>query len=203
MLFTVSGNFMHLFTSSTSPFARIVRILLAQKNIPFQETMVDPWSSPEALMAASPACKVPVLTVEPGVSICNTLVIAQYLESAYPESALPTPPPSELAQIGLAFSLLEAFASIIIGRRSLPDFDTSPVGLRRRRALIEGLTRLNQAPASSTSGQASLLSIITVVLVDAIRFRFSDADWVPEMANLDALSRELNLRKPFENTKPY
>jgi len=165
--------------------------------------MVDPWGSPEALKLVNPACKVPVLTVEPGVSISNTLVIAQYLESAYPETALPAPTPSELARIGLAFSLLEAFASIIIGRRSLPDFDISPVGMRRREALVDGLTRLNDMRVSYSYSQASLLSVITVVLVDAIRFRFPDAEWVPAIANLDALSRELNMLQSFANTQPF
>ncbi|WP_193559469.1 glutathione S-transferase N-terminal domain-containing protein [Pseudomonas nabeulensis] len=37
---------MKLFVSSTSPFARIVRILLQEKRIAHEQILVDPWACP-------------------------------------------------------------------------------------------------------------------------------------------------------------
>lgn len=193
---------MKLFVSSTSPFARIVRILLQEKGIAHEEVMVDPWACPTALVAANPACKVPTLVTQE-LSISNSLFIAQYLESAYPDRALPPVTPAELAQTALAFELIEAFASIIIGRRSLDDFDVSPVGLRRRDTLIDGLERLNRsAPRFDNDRIPGMVHIVVVVLLDALRFRFGDADWVPQTSRLDALSRQLNQRPSFLATRP-
>lgn len=193
---------MKLFTSPTSPFARIIRILLREKNIPHEQIMVDPWACPEALLKANPACKVPVLVID-DLAISNSLCIAQYLESAYPDRALPRSTPAELAQVALAFELIEAFASIIIGRRSLENFDESPVGLRRRETLIEGLNRLNLNPPFYADDTVPAMGpVVAVVLVDALRFRFGNAEWMPDTSRLDALSQRLNQRPSFSLSQP-
>lgn len=193
---------MKLITSTTSPFARIVRILLKEKNLSYEEIMVDPWSNPEELLEASPACKVPVLIDASHPPISGSLFIAQFLEQAYPDVALPQVLASELSQTALAFSLIEAFAAIIIGRRSLEDFDHCPVGLRRRDTLVQGLIRLNIDPPSLQAGAPSMACIVTVVLIDAIRFRFADASWIPHIESLDRLSIELSTRPSFAATQP-
>ncbi|MBF6029290.1 glutathione S-transferase [Pseudomonas sp. P115] len=193
---------MKLFVSPTSPFARIVRILLREKNIPHEEIMVDPWACSEALMKANPACKVPVLVID-DMAISNSLCIAQYLESAYPDRTLPRSTPAELAQTALAFELIEAFASIIIGRRSLENFDESFVGLRRRDTLIEGLTRLNlNPPRYHGEGVPGMAPLVVTVLLDALRFRFGRADWMPDTPWLDELCQRLNQRPTFGSTIP-
>lgn len=193
---------MKLFISSTSPFARIVRILLQEKGIAHEEVLVDPWASPAALIDATPTCKVPAL-VDAGVAISHSLLIAQYLEAAYPERALAIPSPCELAQSALAFGALEAFASIIIGRRTRPDFDDAPVGLRRRGAIEDALQRLNVGTSTHHEcSMPSLANIITVVLLDAVRFRFGHAHWIPDVPALDALSNHLNQRASFASTRP-
>lgn len=193
---------MQLITSTTSPFARIVRILLKEKNLEYEEIVVDPWSNPDVLLNASPACKVPVLIDAGYAPISGSIFIAQFLEHAYPDVAQTQAPINELSQTSLAFSLIEAFAAIIIGRRSLEDFDHSPVGLRRRDTLVEGLMRLNNNPPNVQSGIPSMACIVTVVLTDAIRFRFADASWIPSIEHLDHLSMVLNARRSFATTQP-
>lgn len=165
--------------------------------------MVDPWAPPAALQQASPACKVPVLLLENGQSIADSQFIVQYLEAAFPDRSSPAPTVEAISRTALAFSLLEAFASIIIGRRSLEDFDRSIVGLRRRQSLIGGLQRLDVISPAYQSGGPDMESIVTVVLVDAIRFRFPCAEWVPSTPRLDVLSNDLDTREAFYSTQPY
>ncbi|WP_186302668.1 glutathione S-transferase family protein [Pseudomonas alabamensis] len=194
---------MQLFISSTSPFARLVRILLLEKQLAHETVLVDPWSPPPALREANPACKVPVL-IDQGVAISHSLMIVQYLESAYPERALPPVSATETAQTAMAFVALEAFASLIIGRRSRADFDESPVGVRRREGLAEALRRLEaQPPAPFEGGTPSLLQTLVVVLLEAVRFRFDDAPWVPAVPRLTALCTALGQRPSFQDTRPY
>lgn len=194
---------MQLFISSTSPFARLVRILLLEKQLAHETVLVDPWSPPSALREANPACKVPVL-IDQGVAISHSLMIVQYLESAYPERALPPASATETAQTAMAFVALEAFASLIIGRRSRADFDESPVGVRRREGLAEALRRLEaQLLAPFEGGTPSLLQTLVVVLLEAVRFRFDDAPWVPAVPRLTALCTALGQRPSFQDTRPY
>ncbi|MBA1194939.1 glutathione S-transferase family protein [Pseudomonas entomophila] len=194
---------MQLFISSTSPFARIVRILLQEKQLAHEAIQVDPWSPPPALREANPACKVPVL-IDKGVAISHSLMIVQYLESTYPERALPPVSATETAQTAMAFVALEAFASLIIGRRSRADFDTSPVGQRRRDGLAEALRRLEaQPPALVEGGMPNLLQIVAVVLLEAVRFRFGEAPWVPVVPRLTALCAALGQRPSFQETRPF
>lgn len=194
---------MQLFISTTSPFARIVRILLQEKQLAHEAILVDPWSPPPALHEANPACKVPVL-IDKDVAISHSLMIVHYLESAYPAPALPPASATETAQAAMAFVALEAFASLIIGRRSRADFDESPVGQRRRDGLAEALRRLEaQPPASFVDGMPSLLQIVVVVLLEAVRFRFDDAPWVPAVPRLAALCATLGQRPSFQGTRPF
>lgn len=193
---------MKLFTSSTSPFARIVRIVLREKAITYEEVMVDPWSSPESLFNVNPALTVPVLEVN-GLPICNSLFIIRYLERAYPDAAPAQQAPEATALTALAFAMVEAFASIIIGRRSIVEFDSSGVGLRRRNAIAEGVKRLEaKVPAYTEGDIPDLLHILLVVLIDALHFRFGCPDWLPDAPQLTQLSCQLNERPAFYQTKP-
>lgn len=193
---------MKLVISSTSPFARIVRILLRERGISITELVVNPWDSPDELRQVSPACQVPVLLLDDGLPINGSLFIAQYIEQLFSPSVRSVAI-TDLRVTALAFSMMEAFASIIIGRRSLPDFDESPVGLRRRQAIIEGLQRLELMVPRGPQGHIKLSVIVLVCLLDAIRFRFANASWIPQIPQLDELAAEMNDRPSFQATLPY
>lgn len=75
-----------LFFTPRSPFARKVRIVLLEKNLPFETLVVDfSGARPSELLAVSPLGKVPAFVDEDGTTVFDSTVIAEYLEDRYPD----------------------------------------------------------------------------------------------------------------------
>ncbi|MEG9861611.1 MAG: glutathione S-transferase family protein [Parvularculales bacterium] len=70
------------------PFSRKVRLLLAEKAIPFQLVEEPPGSCSEKLLSLNPAGETPVLIEAGGRIIAGHRAIEEYLEEVYPEVSL-------------------------------------------------------------------------------------------------------------------
>lgn len=199
---------MRLYFSTTSPYARIARIALAEKGIAdLERTLTDPWNDDPGLLAANPSARVPALVLDSGLALTESLLVVLWLETQRPSpSLLGSQPDRALSSAGVAMGAIDAAAAIIISRRIDPNFDESPVGLRRRRSVIQALERLEADPPvlgdPGTAGAADLAVITTVVLVDYLRFRFAAAPWLPSVARLDALCARAHERPSFATTLP-
>ena len=151
---------MDLYYSTTSPYARLVRVALREKGLDGRVTphLVDPWADDAELMRANPLVRVPALVTDDGQALTESLVIALYLETAHPEPALvPTGQRAAvLARAGVAMGAVDAAVHTLIGRRIAgPDFDSSPVGLRRRRGMEQALDRLEHDPPASPARRST------------------------------------------------
>jgi glutathione S-transferase len=71
-----------------SPFARKVRLTLAEKRIPFDLRIERVWERREEFLDVNPACTVPVLAEENGLVIVDSWAICEYLDEAYPDTPL-------------------------------------------------------------------------------------------------------------------
>jgi glutathione S-transferase len=86
-------------------------------------------------------------------------------------------------------------------------FDETPVGLRRRRTMIETQERLEDF-AKSFNGKypfdvAPTLDIIcAVVLYDYQQLRYADQAWLPQTPALKALAEAMRQRQSFADTMP-
>jgi glutathione S-transferase len=70
-----------LFFAKASPFARKVRVLVAEKAIGgIEEVEVSPWARPAGLVAANALSQVPTLVTDAGESLYDSLVICEYLD---------------------------------------------------------------------------------------------------------------------------
>jgi glutathione S-transferase len=195
---------MKLFFSTTSPYARIVRVALAEKGVDgIDRRITDPWKDDPALLAANPSARVPALVTDMGLPLTESLLIVLWLETKRPQPSLLGDEPDRVISLaGVAMGGIDAAATIIISRRIDPQFDTSPVGLRRRRSVAAALERLEADPPALGAGAASLAVITAVVLLDYLRFRFAGAPWVPAAPRLDALAANARERASFAETLP-
>jgi glutathione S-transferase len=73
--------------SPISNYHNKVKLALLEKGIPFEEKVIDFRNKDEALLAASPLGKIPFLSTDQG-SLCESQVIVDYLEQAYPNPPL-------------------------------------------------------------------------------------------------------------------
>jgi glutathione S-transferase len=92
-----------------------VRIALLEKGIPFEEdSNVKPSQKPEYL-ARSPLGKVPYLEVD-GARICESGVILEYLEEAYPQKPLLPKEPLARARVREIVVFLELHLELVVRR---------------------------------------------------------------------------------------
>ena len=74
---------MKLYISAGSPFARKIRILLLEKNVPHELETIDLWAAND-LKETNPVGKVPALRLGDGRVLINSPLIADYVDSRFP-----------------------------------------------------------------------------------------------------------------------
>ncbi len=207
---------MQLLANTTSPFVRIARIAMIEKGLVVEPTIVDPWADDARLRAANVATRVPALILDDGTPLTESLLIVQWLEAERPAPKWPSLVGSTAAQTaaivsraGVALGTIDASVHTIITRKVTAPvlFDETPVGLRRRRTMIEGMQRLEaMAPAIAGEhpGQSApaLDAICAVVLYDYQQFRYRDQPWLPATPGLQALAEALRVRPSVATTLP-
>lgn len=203
---------MQLLANTTSPFVRIARTAMIEKGLDIEPTLVDPWADDARLRSANAATRVPTLLLDDGTPLAEALLIVQWLEITRPAPDWPGLTGSGataagiLSRTGIAIGAIEASTITIITRKVTAPvlFDDTPVGLRRRRSMVEGLQRLEaQAGAIATSGTPTLDAIAAVTLYDYQQLRFADQPWLPATPRLQALAAVWNARPSFAKTRPY
>ena len=196
---------MKLLVNTTSPYTRIARIALAEKGLAELTTeVVDPWGDSPQLLQANPAGRVPTLITDDGQSLTESLLILLWLEHQRPEPSLMSHDATgAVARAGIAMGVIDAAVHTIIGRKMTDtSFDSSPVGLRRRRSMADGLARLEGNAPEYKDGTPAIDVITAVVALDYIDFRFSQAPWLPALPTLRSLAARIAPRVSFKNSQP-
>ena len=202
---------MQLLANTTSPYVRIARVAMIEKGLNVEPTIIDPWADDPRLRAANAATRVPTLITDDGTPLTESLLIVQWLERTRPApdwpSLLGVDVAGVLSRAGIALGVIDAAVHTIIIRKVTAPllFDDTPVGLRRRRTMAEGMARLESIAARGQLGRTggpTLDTICAVVALDYLRFRFDGKPWLPAMPALDALSMSLRQRSSFEQTLP-
>lgn len=196
---------MHLYANTTSPFARLVRLAIAEKGLEDQcETeIVDVWADSEAFLAANPAGRVPVLTTDDGCRIAEANLILRYLDDVAPPLVFPaTGLGDTLAIAALALGATEAATAIMIGRRSSESFDTHAIGQKRHRTMVNSLARLDANLPRDFDDRPDIANFATVTAIDYITFRFTDRDWMADIPNLADWRERQKGRRSVDSTVP-
>src|SRR4030088_1564536 len=79
---------MKLLASLTSPYARKVRIAIAEKKIECELVEESPWVPGTSVPNYNPLGKVPVLVLDDGTALYDSRVIVEYLDTVSPVSRL-------------------------------------------------------------------------------------------------------------------
>ncbi len=207
---------MQFLANTTSPFVRIAEIAMIEKGLKVERTIVDPWADDARLRSANAATRVPTLVLDDGTPLSESLLIVQWLEATRKAPQWPCligETPAEVAAImsrlGIAIGAIEASVHTIITRKvTAPTlFDETPVGLRRRRTMVEALQRLEAFADEMTPGDPAAVppkldAIGSIVLYDYMQFRFGDKDWLPSTPALQALSVKMRARSSVNDTQP-
>ena len=77
-----------LYHHPLSPYCRKVRLVLAEKRLPFELRLERAWERRPDYLDLNPAGMVPTLVEDNGLVIPDSAVICEYLDEAYPDSGL-------------------------------------------------------------------------------------------------------------------
>ncbi|KAF3420985.1 hypothetical protein E2986_05549 [Frieseomelitta varia] len=106
---TVPGK-IRLYSMKFCPYAQRIHLVLDAKHIPHDVVYINLTNKPEWLLEKSPLGKVPVIELEEGKTLYESLVIAEYLDDAYPHNKLYPTDPLAKAKDKL---LIDRFNSVI------------------------------------------------------------------------------------------
>lgn len=200
---------MKLVASLTSPYARKIRIMLAEKNQPFELVVDSPWEPTSTVPEVNPLGKVPVLVTDDGETFFDSPVIAGWLETLSIAPRLIPADPLEAVRVRQLEALADGItdAAVVIvreGRRPEAQRSESVVA-RQMQAIERGLDRLDQLATGRhwLQGDGMSLGDISVgVMLGFLELRLPQLDWKKGRPELEMLGERLFERASFTDTIP-
>lgn len=199
---------MKLVASLTSPYARKIRVALAEKSLPFELEVDIPWLADTRVPSYNPLGKVPALVADDGELWFDSPVIAEYLDTlagplllpADRAAALPVRQAEALAD-GITDAAVAAFLE---GMR--PAERQDPAAIERQLGKIgRGLTALEARVAQRKGCAGEALSIADIAIgctLGYLDFRFAHLGWRAAHPQLAAWAAGLLARPSFTATAP-
>jgi len=200
---------MKLIASLTSPYARKVRIALAEKKIEYELVEASPFAADSNVPAFNPLGKVPVLVLDDGTNLYDSRVIVEYLDTVSPVSRLMPEPSRQRIAVkrweALADGILDAAVAIVLENRR-PAKQQSKDWLERQRSKVDrGVTEFANELGDKAwcNGEAySLADIAAGCALGYLDFRHPAIDWRTQYPNLVKLAEKLAKRASFADTIP-
>lgn len=197
-----------LYSSVKSPYARKVRIVLAEKQIAheFIETSAAAPGSP--VPKINPLGKVPVMVVDDETVLYDSGVIAEYLDMLVPLPSLLPAGGMERVKVrrwdALGQGICDAAVEIVHERNRPVEAQRSPERIAKQRIKVEnGLAAAEREIGDREWCHGSALSLGDIALVMAmgwITLRLPDIEWQGKLPRLAAYQARLEQRASFRET---
>jgi glutathione S-transferase len=199
-----------LISATPSPYARKVRIALAEKDIPFELVTEVPWNDDTSVPQYNPIEKLPVLLTDDGDSVYESSFILEWLERKYPEPALLAPDDDGILEAKrvqvLADGVCDAVVLIFFERRRHPEHQSAPWIARQMRKIEGGVAELARRIGEkrfAVGDRFGLGDIAAGTVLGYLDVRFPEFDWRSRHPNLARYTDRLAERPSFRSTVPY
>lgn len=207
---------MKLIGSTSSPYVRKVRIVMAEKKLDYQFVIEDVWAAGTTMAESNPLGKVPCLVMEGAngseEAVFDSRVIVEYLDTLSPVGKLIPVQGRERAEVktweALADGLLDAailarLESTWAGRS---DKQRCQAWIDRQMSKIDTTVRAMSTglgdKAFCSGIHLSLSDIAVGCALGYLDFRFAHIDWRTPYPNLARLHEKLMQRPSFVDTQP-
>ncbi|MFN7668233.1 MAG: glutathione S-transferase N-terminal domain-containing protein [Burkholderiales bacterium] len=200
---------MKLIGSHSSPYARKVRIVLAEKKLDYQFVLEDVWSPNTGIKEFNPLGKVPCLIMDDGGAVFDSRVICEYLDGLSPNARLS--PQVSRARIAvktweaLADGLCDAAIAVRLESQRAADRQ-DPMSISRQ------MGKMDSALEAISNGlgdnpwcvgvNMTLADIAVGAALAYLDFRFPHIAWREQHPNLLRLQEKLEKRPSFIDTAP-
>jgi glutathione S-transferase len=203
---------MKLIGSTSSPYVRKVRIVMAEKKLDYEFVNEDVWSPESTIAQSNPLGKVPCLVMEGGEALFDSRVIVEYLDTLSPVGKLIPAMGRERAEV----KTWEALADGVLDASVLARLEANWTGrskAQRSQAWIDRqLSKVHSSLKAMSQGLGekpfcagiylSLADIAVGCALGYVEFRFGEIDWRGNYPNLAKLHEKLAQRQSFADTKP-
>lgn len=199
---------MKLVASKTSPYARKIRVLLAEKQLAFEFVEESAWNAGTTVPQYNPLNKIPVLVADDGTNLYDSGVIAEYLDPLGAPSFIP-PSGIERACVrrdeALGDGIADAGIAIFLERKR-EAARQDPAWMARQRGKIDaGVSALAQELGGKAFLRGDTLSLGDVACACALlwlEFRLPEITWRTQYATLGRWIERLEARPSFEHSRP-
>lgn len=203
---------MKLIGSTTSPYVRKVRVVMAEKKLDYHFVLNDVWSADTQVTASNPLGKVPCLIMEGGEALFDSRVIVEYLDTLSPVGKLIPTVGRERAEV----KTWEALADGVLDAALLARMETVWTGRtknQRSQAWIDrqigkidaSLVAMTQGLGDKlfcSGGHFSLADIAVGCALSYLDFRFPKLGWRNRHPSLVKMLERLETRPSFASTAP-
>jgi glutathione S-transferase len=202
-----------LISATPSPYARKVRIALAEKDIPFELQTEVPWDATTRTPAYNPLEKLPVLVLPDGRGVYESRFILEWLEAKHPEPPLlPADTDGVLAarQVEVIADGICDAAVLLFWERNREDGHRSDPWMARQRRKVDGGLRALAEMAEARNGgrdrlvggRFGLADIAAGSMLGYLDVRFPEHPWRNLHPALARFADRLAERPSFRATAP-
>ncbi|MDR2875852.1 MAG: glutathione S-transferase N-terminal domain-containing protein [Methylobacillus sp.] len=201
---------MKLFITQASPYARKVRVVLAEKHIECDLVTVASLAAPDSPVPEyNPLGKIPTLVLDDGTSYYDSAVIVDYLDNKVPVSRLIPQDNINRALVrrweALADGVCDATVAVVMEKRRPPEKQDETLIERQMQKVTRGLKRMSEDMRESkwaTGDRFTLADIAVGCVLGYIDLRMPEIGWRDLYPNLAKLHEQLMARPSFKDTAP-
>lgn len=201
---------MKLFITQTSPYARKVRVVLAEKHIECELVVVESLAAPDSpVIEHNPLGKVPTLVLDDGTSLYDSVVIVDYLDHKTPVSRLIPQDNNHRALVrrweGLADGVTDAAIAAVMEKRRAQEKQDAAIIERQMLKVTRGLKRMSEdmGDAKWAAGDRFTLADIAAACALAyVELRMPELGWRDSYPNLGQLYEQMLARPSFRDSAP-
>ena len=198
-----------LLSATPSPFARKVRIVLLEKNIPFELKTINPWNMNADIERFNPLGKIPVLITANDETIYDSKYIIEWIEHNYPDPAVfPTDAKTKFKaqQIKvIADGICEALILLFFENMRPDPQQSKPWAERQIKKISNGLQALEQQISNDdfcVDNTFGIADISVVSAVDYLSLRFKTYEWRDKFTRISKFVARQSARPSVIETMP-
>jgi len=203
---------MKLIGSPASPYARKVRVVMAEKKLDYQYVIEDVWAAGSSITESNPLGKVPCLVMEGGEAVFDSRVIVEYLDTLSPVGKLIPTQGRERAEVKTWEALADGLMDAALLARMEVLFKGRSEAQRSQAWIDRQMDKINAVLKAMSTGLAekpfcsgvhfSLSDVAVGCALGYLDYRFPQVTWRDSYANLAKLQDKLALRPSFIETAP-
>ena len=199
---------MKLVGSRTSPYVRTVRVILAERELPYDFVEESAWDASTTVPRYNPLNKVPALVLDDGEPLYDSPVIAEYLDAVSGGHFIPQPP-LERARVrrdeALGDGIADAGIAIFLERKREASRQDEAWIRRQFDKVDAGVAalarRLGEGPFLGGE-RMSLGDIACGCALFWVEFRLPEVRWREASGGVRRWAESLEMRGSFAGTRP-